>query len=183
MVELHGFVAEWVVGLCRAYSTDENIDSRRPRRKRIKEGNRAMGLGDLYDDTANILGAGLEWYALPLGSEVDAEGQRSIEDGRIVFALLHALRIEDDAFGTGLEPLIKAAVAGDMQPLETYCNQPHSSSEWPSLRATVIAITTLRRAFGPLRDQLQSLLDAHLAEHQQAAQQRYEDYIRKHGRA
>lgn len=142
-----------------------------------------MGLGDLYSDTASDLGAGLEWYALPRGGELDTEGQRSIDDGRIVFALLHALRIQDDAFGTDLEPLIAAAVAGDMQPLETYCNQPHSSPEWPGvLRATVTAIAALRRTFGPLREELQPLLDAYLTEHQRAAQQRYEDSIRKHGR-
>ena len=142
-----------------------------------------MGLGDLYSDTASDLGAGLEWYALPRGGALDTEGQRAIDDGRIVFALLHALRIEDDAFGSDLEPLIAAAVAGDMQPLETYCNQPHSDSEWPGiLRATVTAIAALRRTFDPLHDQLQPLLDAYLTEHQRAAQQHYEDYIRKHGR-
>ena len=142
-----------------------------------------MGLGDLYSDTASDLGAGLEWYALPRGGELDTEGQRAIDDGRIVFALLHALRIQDDAFGTDLESLIAAAVAGDMQPLETYCNQPHSCPEWPGiLRATVTAIAALRRTFDPLREELQPLLDAYLTEHQRAAQQRYEDSIRKHGR-
>jgi len=143
-----------------------------------------MGLGDLYSDTASDLGAGLEWYALPRGGELDTEGQRSIDDGRIVFALLHALRIQDDAFGTDLEPLIAAVVAGDMQALEMYCNRSHSCPEWPGiLRATVTALVALRRTFDPLRDQLQPLLDAYLPEHQRAAQQRYEDFIRKHGRA
>ena len=143
-----------------------------------------MGLGDLYSDTASDLGAGLEWYALPRGGELDTEGQRSINDGRIVFALLHALRIQDDAFGTDLEALIAAAVAGEMQPLETYCNQPHSCPEWPGiLRATVTAIAALRRTFDPLRDQFQPLLDAYLTEHQRAAHQGYEDYRHQHGRA
>jgi len=142
-----------------------------------------MGLGDLYSDTARYLGAGLEWYDLPRGGELDTEGQRVIDDGRIVFALLHALRIQDDAFGTDLEALIAAAVAGDMLPLETYCNQPHSDPEWPGiLRATVTAIAALRRTFDPLRAELQPLLDAYLTEHRRAAQQHYEDSIRKHGR-
>src|SRR4029079_17042486 len=86
-------------------------------RKCVKGGNRTMGLGDLYSDTASDLGAGLEWYALPRGGERDTEGHRSIDDGRMVFALLHALRIQDDAFGTELEPLIAAALAGELQPL------------------------------------------------------------------
>jgi hypothetical protein len=142
-----------------------------------------MGLGDLYADTASGLGDGLEWYALPRGGELDAEGQHSVDDGRIVFALLHALRIQDDAFGTDLERLIAAAVAGEMQPLETYYNQPHGDPEWPGiLRATVTAIAALRRTFDPLRNQLQPLLDAYLTEHQRAAQQHYEDFVRKHGR-
>jgi hypothetical protein len=143
-----------------------------------------MGLGDLYSDTASHFGAGLEWYALPRDGELDTEGQRAIDDGRIVFALLHALRIQDDAFGTDLEPLIAAAaVVGEMQLLETYCNQPHSCPEWPGiLRATVTAIAALRRTFDPLHEELQPLLDAYLTEHQRAAQQNYEDYIRKHGR-
>jgi hypothetical protein len=142
-----------------------------------------MGLGDLYSDTASDLGAGLEWYALPRGGELDTEGQRSIDDGRIVFALLHALRMQDDAFGTELEPLIAAALEGEMQPLETYCNQPHTCPEWPGIvRATVTALAALRRTFGPLREELQPLLDAYLTEHQRAAQQRYEDYLHKHGR-
>ena len=89
--------------------------------------------------------------------------------GRIVFALLHALRIQDDAYPNDLEPLIVAAIAGDVQPLEAYC-------------ATVTAIAAPRRIFDPLRDQLQPLLDAYLTEHQKEARQRYEDYIRKHGR-
>jgi len=142
-----------------------------------------MGLGDLYSDTASHFGAGLEWYALPRDGELDTEGQRAIDDGRIVFALLHALRIQDDAFGTDLEALITTAVAGDMQPLETYCNQPHSCPEWPGIvRATVSALAALRRTFDPLREQLQPLLDAYLTEHQRVAQQQYEDYIRKPGR-
>jgi hypothetical protein len=141
-----------------------------------------MGLGDLYSDTASDLGAGLEWYALPRG-ELDTEGQRSIDDGRIVFALLHALRIQDDAFGTELEALIAAALVGEMQPLETYCNQPHSDPEWPAIvRATVTALAALHHTFDPLRAEIQPLLDAYLTEHQRAAQQQYEDFIRKHGR-
>ncbi len=142
-----------------------------------------MGLGDLYSDTASDLGAGLEWYALPRGGELDTEGQRSIDDGRIVFALLHALRMQDDAFGTELEPLIAAALEGEMQPLETYCNQPHSDPEWPGIvRATVTVLAALRRTFDPLHEELQPLLDAYLTEHQRAAQQQYEDFTRKHGR-
>jgi hypothetical protein len=75
------------------------------------------------------------------------------------------------------------AMAGDMQPLETYCSHPHSDSEWPGiLRATVTAIAALRRTFDPLREELQPLLDAYLTEHQRAAQQHYEDYLHKHGR-
>jgi hypothetical protein len=141
-----------------------------------------MGLGDLYSDTASDLGAGLEWYALPHGGELDTEAQRSIDDGRIVFALLHALRIQDDAFGTELEPLIAAALEDEMQPLETYCNQPHSDPEWPAiLRATVNVLAALRRTFDPLREELQPLLDAYLTEHQRAAQQQYEDFTRKRG--
>jgi hypothetical protein len=70
-----------------------------------------------------------------------------------------------------------------MQPLETYCNQLHTDPEWPAiLRATVTAIAALRRCFDPHREELQPLLDAYLTEHQRAAQQRYEDYIHKHGR-
>jgi hypothetical protein len=42
-----------------------------------------MGLGDLYADTASLLGDGLEWYALPRGGELDAESQRPIDDAGI----------------------------------------------------------------------------------------------------
>jgi hypothetical protein len=143
-----------------------------------------MGLGDLYADMARYLGDGLEWYALPRGGELDAESQRPIDDGRIVFALLHALRILDDAFNNDLDPLLAAATAGDIQPLETYCATLRDDSEWPDIvRATVTAITALRRTFDPLRDQLQPLLEAYLADHRRQAQQRYADSIRKHGRA
>src|SRR5262245_18899546 len=104
-----------------------------------------MGLGDLYSDTASYLGDGLEWYALPRACELDAETQRPIDDWRIVFALLHALRIVDDAFGSDLDPLIAEAIAGDMRPLEAYCATIGEHSEWPSImRATVTAIVTLR---------------------------------------
>jgi hypothetical protein len=143
-----------------------------------------MGLGDLYSDAACYLGHGLEWYALPHGGEPDAESQRPIDDGRIVFALLHALRILDDAPDNDLNPLIAAAVAGDMQPLEAYCATIGCDPEWlGEVRATVTAIAALRRTFDPLRVQLQPLLDEYLAEHQREAQQQYKDYIRKHGRA
>src|SRR5262245_22765432 len=142
-----------------------------------------MGLGDLYSDTASNLGRGLEWYALPRGGELDAASDRPIDDGRIVFALLHALRILDDAPDSDLDPLIAAAVAGDMQPLETYCATIRDDSEWPRIvRATVTAIAALRRTFDPLRDQLQPLLDKYLTEHQREARQQYKDFMHKHGR-
>ena len=142
-----------------------------------------MGLGDLYSDTASDLGVGLEWYALHRGGELDTDGQRAIDDGRIVFALLHALRIQDDAVGTELEPLIAAALEGELQPLETYGNQPHSDPEWPAiLRASVTVLAALRRTFDPLHEELQPILDAYLTEHQRAAQQQYEDFTPKHGR-
>jgi hypothetical protein len=76
----------------------------------------------------------------------------------------------------------RAASAGDIQPLETYCATLRDDSEWPDIvRATVTAITALRRTFDPLRDQLQPLLEAYLADHRRQAQQRYADSIRKHG--
>jgi hypothetical protein len=142
-----------------------------------------MGLGDLYSDTASYLGYGLEWYALPRGGELDTETDRPIDDGRIVFALLHALRIQADAYPNDFEPLIAAAVAGEMQPLEAYCATIGDDPEWPGIvRATVTTIAALRRTFDPLREELQPLRDAYLTEHQRAAQQHYEDFIRKHGR-
>ena len=71
-----------------------------------------------------------------------------------------------------------------VKPFEAYCATIGEDSVWPGIvRATVTAIVALRRTFDPLRDQLQPLLDEYLTEHQREAQQQYEDYIRKHGRA
>ena len=120
---------------------------------------------------------------LPRGGKLDTETDRPIDGGRIVFALLHALRILDDAYPNDFEPLIAEAIEGNMQPLEAYCATIGDDPEWPGiLRATVTAIATLRRTFDLLRDQLQPLLDAYLTEHQREARRQYEDSIRKHGR-
>jgi hypothetical protein len=114
----------------------------------------------------------------------DAEIERTIDDSRIIFALLHALRIPLDAPDNDLDRLIAAAAEGAMQSLESYCARIHDDPKWIGIvQATITAIAALRRTFYPLRDQLQPLLDASLAEHQKAARQSFEDYIRNHGRA
>jgi len=146
-----------------------------------------MGLGDMYSDTASALGDDLEWYAASYADEdggtLEAWSQRIIDDGRIIFALLHAARANCDAFENDFEPLINAAVAGDTKPLDEYCatvvTNEHTNPEWPAIaRAAVLALATLRRTFDPIRGDLQPLLDAFLTKHQERKQKEYAEFKR-----
>jgi hypothetical protein len=150
-----------------------------------------MGLGDSFSDAASILGDSLEWYALTSadddGGMLDPATQRTIDDGRVIFVLLHAIRAQLNAFDNDLTPLIDAALAGDTQPLDNYCvtvgNEEHVGPQWPAIaRATVTAIVALRRTFDALREELQPLFDEYLADHQQEQQQKYAEFKRMYPR-
>ena len=148
-----------------------------------------MSLGDTFHNTAMELGDGLEWYALTYADdgELDAETQRVIDDGRLIFALLHAVAAPLSLFNSELNPLIAAALAGDTKPLDDYCatiaQQEHVSPEWPGIaRAAVTAIVALRQTFEPLRPQLQPIFDAYLSDHQKEQQQKHDDSQRDQDR-